>query len=61
MIQLMKKCSDKSGEPVAIRIGIHTGRVISGVVGIVRQQFSLFGAPFPSIFFCCHLFVLTHK
>ena len=28
---------------VCLRLGIHTGRVISGVVGQKRPQFSLFG------------------
>lgn len=30
-------------EILQCRIGIHTGRVISGVVGTLRPQFSLFG------------------
>jgi magnesium-transporting ATPase (P-type)/class 3 adenylate cyclase len=43
MISYMSKCVDVQGEPLSLRIGIHSGRAISGVVGVNRQQFSLFG------------------
>lgn len=43
MIAIMSTCVDLQGEPVQIRIGINTGRVITGVVGLKRPQFSLFG------------------
>ena len=33
----------KNGEKLAVRIGIHTGDVISGVVGETKPQFSLIG------------------
>ena len=33
----------KNGEPLKVKIGIHTGRVISGVVGQHKPQFSLVG------------------
>jgi phospholipid-transporting ATPase len=43
MIALMKRCVDKNGQPIEVRIGIHTGKVLSGVVGLKRPQYSLFG------------------
>lgn len=43
IISLMGRCLDMHGDPITCRIGIHTGRVISGVVGLKRPQFSLFG------------------
>jgi class 3 adenylate cyclase len=33
----------KSGKAIDIRIGIHTGQVISGVIGDTKPQFSLLG------------------
>lgn len=33
----------KDGSPVKVKIGIHTGNVISGVVGENKPQFSLIG------------------
>lgn len=39
MIFLMSRCDNN----MRVRIGIHTGPVIAGVVGFKRQQFSLFG------------------
>lgn len=31
------------GQPVVLRIGVHSGRVMSGVIGKIRQRFCLFG------------------
>jgi hypothetical protein len=47
MLEIMAKCTDpeKTGDftGVTCRIGVHTGYAISGVVGVRRPQFSLFG------------------
>jgi len=43
MMALMAKCTDRKGDPLLIRIGINTGPVYSGIVGMKRPQFSLFG------------------
>lgn len=39
----MKTIFLKSGKPIEVKIGIHTGKVISGVVGETKPQFSLIG------------------
>jgi guanylate cyclase soluble subunit beta len=31
------------GDPVRLRVGIHSGRVISGIVGTLRTRYCLFG------------------
>jgi class 3 adenylate cyclase/phosphoserine phosphatase len=43
MIALAHSCVDLNGDVLEIRVGINTGRIISGVVGELRPQFSLFG------------------
>jgi class 3 adenylate cyclase len=44
-----------TGEPVRIRIGIHTGPVMSGVVGSKLPKFGLFGDRWvPAA--CCSVF-----
>jgi len=42
-LEYIKKRNLKNGEPMRVKIGIHTGRVISGVVGQHKPQFSLVG------------------
>ena len=32
-----------TGEPVRLRVGVHTGRVTSGVLGQVRRKFTIIG------------------
>ncbi|OQS06423.1 phospholipid-transporting ATPase, partial [Thraustotheca clavata] len=43
MLNLINACTTKQGPLIKIRIGLHSGRVISGLVGRKKQQFSLFG------------------
>ncbi|CAK4525332.1 unnamed protein product [Aphanomyces euteiches] len=43
MMAAISKCKASNGNGLKIRIGIHSGRVISGLVGMKKQQFSLFG------------------
>ncbi|RLN88250.1 hypothetical protein DYB28_009121 [Aphanomyces astaci] len=43
MAAVMGKCRTRNGHTINLRIGIHCGRVISGLVGMKKQQFSLFG------------------
>ena len=42
-VEYIKKRTLKNGQPLAVKIGIHTGKVISGVVGQHKPQFSLVG------------------
>ncbi|MBK8156696.1 MAG: hypothetical protein IPK55_12210 [Streptococcus sp.] len=39
----MKERTIKNGDELRVKIGIHTGPVISGVVGLHKPQFSLIG------------------
>ncbi|DAZ98689.1 TPA: hypothetical protein N0F65_008815 [Lagenidium giganteum] len=43
MLAILEKCRATNGNGIKLRIGIHSGRVISGLVGMKKQQFSLFG------------------
>jgi hypothetical protein len=40
---VLRNCIDRLGQRVVVKFGINTGRVHSGVVGLKRPQFSLFG------------------
>ena len=39
----VKKIYLKNGKNLEVKVGIHTGQVISGVVGDTKPQFSLIG------------------
>lgn len=43
MLATLDKCTASNGHGIKLRIGIHSGRVVSGLVGMKKQQFSLFG------------------
>lgn len=43
MLACLDKCRASNGNGIKLRIGIHSGRVVSGLVGMKKQQFSLFG------------------
>jgi phospholipid-transporting ATPase len=44
MIRTVAMVMDKSGkQAIHVRVGINSGKVVSGVVGLKKQQFSLFG------------------
>lgn len=43
MLNFIKRQTLKNNQPVQVKIGIHTGNVISGVVGENKPQFSLIG------------------
>ena len=43
LLNVIKNIYLKSGENLEIKIGVHTGKVISGVIGETKPQFSLIG------------------
>ena len=43
MDEFVKKVTYSNGIPMKLRIGIHYGRVIAGVIGYHKPQFSLIG------------------
>ncbi|KAK1937803.1 putative phospholipid-transporting ATPase 8 [Phytophthora citrophthora] len=43
MLACLEKCRASNGNGIKLRIGVHSGRVVSGLVGMKKQQFSLFG------------------
>ncbi|EQC39924.1 hypothetical protein SDRG_02580 [Saprolegnia diclina VS20] len=43
MLRLLSTCKTATGHSIKLRIGLHSGRVLSGLVGRKKQQFSLFG------------------
>ncbi|RLN58316.1 hypothetical protein BBJ29_002487 [Phytophthora kernoviae] len=43
MLNCLEKCRATNANGIKLRIGIHSGRVVSGLVGMKKQQFSLFG------------------
>jgi len=43
MHALAAEVPDPSGRPLRLRVGVHSGRIMSGVVGAVRARYCLFG------------------
>lgn len=43
MLAVMKKLSDEFGEEVAVRIGIHSGPAVAGVIGERKQFYDVWG------------------
>jgi adenylate cyclase len=43
LLKLVKSFNGQNNQSLQVRIGIHTGRVIAGVVGKERMQFDVFG------------------
>ena len=43
MLAVSAKVQNPLGGRVKIRIGVHTGRVMSGIVGMIRARYCLFG------------------
>jgi class 3 adenylate cyclase len=43
LVQLVNAFNMRNNEDIQMRIGIHTGRVMAGVVGKERMQFDIFG------------------
>ena len=43
MVEATQSWSSQSGESIGVRVGVHTGECIGGIVGIDRQRYHLFG------------------
>jgi class 3 adenylate cyclase len=37
------------GDPIHLRVGIHSGRVMSGIVGTLRSRYCLFGGTWKNL------------
>lgn len=43
MQQVLSELGDKSGKRLAMRIGIHSGHVVAGVIGTIKYSYDLWG------------------
>ncbi|KQT53195.1 hypothetical protein ASG43_18365 [Aureimonas sp. Leaf454] len=43
IIDIVKDYAERTGYPLAVRVGINTGQVVSGVIGTKRRMFDIWG------------------